>query len=73
MCRTQATAVPHQAHALSAHPAPRHRPTAGSNMITTPHGAERHYTMSYSDFCRRLQDDPPFAAWFQEVRLAGLA
>lgn len=47
------------------------RPSAtGSNMITTPQGAERHYTLSYSDFCRRLQEEPSFSCWFEQVRHA---
>ncbi len=36
-------------------------------MITTPQGAERHYTASYADFCLRLESEPAFAAWFKQV------
>lgn len=42
-------------------------PLAGSLMITTPQGAERHYTLSYSDFCRHLESEPSFVAWFVQV------
>lgn len=36
-------------------------------MITTPQGAERHYTLSYAEFCHRLETKPSFAAWFEQV------
>lgn len=36
-------------------------------MITTPQGAERHYTLSYAEFCHRLETEPSFAAWFEQV------
>ncbi|PRW20927.1 hypothetical protein C2E21_8600 [Chlorella sorokiniana] len=39
----------------------------GSLMITTPQGAERHYTLSYAEFCRRLETEPSFAVWFKQI------
>jgi hypothetical protein len=36
----------------------------GSVMTATPMGAERHYTLSYSDFVLRLRTDAAFASWF---------
>lgn len=40
----------------------------GSLMITTPNGAEVHYTMSYAAFCDRMANDPAFAEWFKLIR-----
>lgn len=39
----------------------------GAVMTATPMGAERHYTLSYSEFVQRLRSDPSFAAWFAPV------
>jgi len=39
----------------------------GSVMVATPMGAERHYTLSYSEFVARLRSDPQFAAWFRPL------
>lgn len=36
-------------------------------MITTPMGAERHYTMSYGQFHERLESDEQFRWWFKEM------
>ena len=40
----------------------------GSFMISTPMGAERHYTLSYGEFCHRLTADPEFAARLAPLR-----
>ena len=40
----------------------------GTLMITTPMGAERHYTMSYGDFHSKLDEDPSFARWFIDIK-----
>ena len=40
----------------------------GSFMISTPMGAERHYTLSYGEFCERLGADPAFAARIAPLR-----
>ena len=37
-------------------------------MVTTPAGAERHYTLSYADFWARLDQEPGFARWFDQAR-----
>ena len=44
-------------------------------MISTPMGAERHYTLSYGEFCARLSSDPAFAARLAPIRadIAALA
>lgn len=39
----------------------------GSAMIVTPMGAKRHYTMSYVDFCARLDTNPQFSALFESI------
>jgi hypothetical protein len=39
----------------------------GAVMTVTPMGAERHYTLSYSDFVERLRTDAQFAAWFRPI------
>lgn len=39
----------------------------GASMTATPMGAERHYTLSYDDFVRRLRTDAEFASWFAPV------
>lgn len=44
-----------------------HQRAIGTLMITTPMGAERHYTMSYGDFHTRLESDPSFSRWFTEM------
>lgn len=44
----------------------------GTLMITTPMGAERHYTMSYGDFHSRLESDPNFARWFEEMEAGAM-
>ena len=44
-----------------------HQRAIGTLMITTPMGAERHYTMSYGDFHTLLESDPAFARWFEEI------
>jgi hypothetical protein len=36
-------------------------------MITTQMGAERHYTMSYGDFHKKLEADESFRYWFAEI------
>ena len=47
----------------------------GSFMISTPMGAERHYTLSYGEFCARLSSDSAFAARMAPIRsdIAALA
>ncbi len=47
----------------------------GSFMISTPMGAERHYTLSYGEFCARLSSDPALAARLAPIRadIAALA
>lgn len=44
----------------------------GTMMITTPMGAERHYTMSYGDFHTRLETDPHFSRWFEEMEAGAM-
>jgi hypothetical protein len=39
----------------------------GALMTATPMGAERHYTLSYSEFVRRLKGDEEFRAWFRPL------
>lgn len=39
----------------------------GTLMITTPMGASRHYTVSYGDFHARLDKEPSFRYWFEEI------
>ena len=39
----------------------------GSYMVTTPMGAERHYTLSYGDFRMRSDADAAFKLWFEQV------
>ena len=39
----------------------------GSYMVTTPMGAERHYTLSYGDFRMRCDTDAWFKQWFEQV------
>ncbi len=39
----------------------------GTLMITTPMGASRHYTVSYGDFHARLDQEPSFRYWFEEI------
>ncbi|KAL4419076.1 hypothetical protein ABPG77_002217 [Micractinium sp. CCAP 211/92] len=39
----------------------------GSFMISTPIGAQRHYTMSYGDFHARMEADPVFRRWFRQL------
>jgi hypothetical protein len=36
-------------------------------MISTPNGARKHYTCSYSDFFLRFDADPNFQRWFAKV------
>lgn len=44
----------------------------GTFMISTPMGAERHYTGSYGDFTSRLDDVPSFAKWFEQLQADAL-
>lgn len=39
----------------------------GTLMITTPMGASRHYTVSYGDFHARIEQEPSFRYWFEEI------
>lgn len=45
----------------------------GSLMIVTPMGAQRHYTMTYSDFCIKMKDMPEFSTWFRPLEKELLA
>ncbi|KAI8101382.1 hypothetical protein M9435_001488 [Picochlorum sp. BPE23] len=44
-----------------------HQRAIGTYMITTKMGAERHYTMSYGDFHKKLETDESFRYWFAEI------
>ena len=44
-----------------------HQRAIGTMMITTRMGAQRHYTMSYGDFHRKLETDHSFRYWFEEI------
>ncbi|WPT11712.1 hypothetical protein PSENEW3n2_00005212 [Picochlorum sp. SENEW3] len=44
-----------------------HQRAIGTYMITTKMGAERHYTMSYGDFHKKLEMDESFRYWFAEI------
>lgn len=36
-------------------------------MIVTPMGAPRHYTLSYSQFVDRMNNDPSFYGWLLQL------
>ena len=43
-------------------------PHAGSYMVGSPMGAERHYTLTYTEFHTRMEDDAAgFRQWFLQV------
>lgn len=44
-----------------------HQRAIGTYMIITKMGAQRHYTVSYGDFHKRLDTDENFRCWFSEI------
>lgn len=44
-----------------------HQRAIGSFMITTPMGAERHYTLSYGEFSHKLETEAEFRHWFDNI------